>query len=497
MNISVRKLKLASQIYLTIPVYVFMLAWVKIWIALPVCVLLLWSNWEYIKKLWSNTDEKVTFNIFHLFAIISIGVLWISLSGIGGFGMLLHDHQKIYAITKDIIEQSFPITYVYEGQHYYLSAYIAYHIVSPILAGWISYDAANVFLFVYATIGVLLGLIWFSILSNNKLVYSTIFFILVGGIDVAGFLFHSGFTNGLKEILSGTHIQFYWYNSLDIQKYLLYHGNTNVLFWAGPHAVPCWVASGIFFYDVLIKKQLFSSPIYLFPLIFWSPFMLLGMFPYFVYVLFKERKQFAKYLQLGNFLLLPAFLLLLWFVNSVSVEDIHKGFYFLPFVSVKYFVKDGFRLIWFLLFEVGVWLGFLWLTKRKGMTDQERNILIILSIVLCLIPMYRLGKYNDWVQRVSMPSLFLMWILVLQGYQNIKRGALKILFFLLFIIGAADSLSLLNLSYTANGLTFDYHPMKYEDIKSMPETSVENGWPLDQILAKDEPSFFKYIAKSK
>ena len=55
----------------------------------------------------------------------------------------------------------------------------------------------------------------------------------------------------------------------------------------------------------------------------------------------------------------------------------------------------------------------------------------------------------------------------------------------------------MKLSIEKNGLSFDYHPIKYEDIKSIPETSIENGWPLDQFVAKGQPSFFKYIAKDK
>jgi hypothetical protein len=496
MKLPIRSLKTLSLLFLVFPVYVFLLAWVKLWIALPVSVLLLYAIWQYLLGIKAINSKYVSFNKYHLIGILILCLLWMSLSGIGGFGLVLHDNYKIYAIIKDVMEKSWPVEYMYEGQHYYLSAYLSFFITAPIVMGWLSYDAVNVFLFIYSMLGVLISLIWFAVLSKNRLVFGTLFFILIGGFDIAGFLYQNGIFAGFEKIFQGEFIQFYWWNSIDLPKYLLYHGNTNALFWAPGHAIPCWVASGLFFYDFMEEKNLTFSPIYLFPLVSWSPFMLVGLFPYFIYLLFKT--SFSEYLKLQNFLIIPAFLILVWFVTSVSFTELDKGLVFFPLESVKGFLKDGVYLIWFILFEVILWFVFIKIFLSKKEWKENQSTLILLLAVLICIPFYKFGKYNDWVQRVSMPSLFLLWVFVLRAFDSIKNRGFKMIAVLVIFLASADSLSYLKLSaLETNGLSFDNHAVPYDEIKSLPQASVENGWVLDQFAAKGEPSFFKYIAKQK
>jgi hypothetical protein len=244
------------------------------------------------------------------------------------------------------------------------------------------------------------------------------------------------------------------------------------------------------------EKNLTFSPIYLFPLVSWSPFMLVGLFPYFIYLLFKT--SFSEYLKLQNFLIIPAFVILVWFVTSVSFTELDKGLVFFPLESVKGFLKDGVYLIWFILFEVILWFVFIKFFLSKKVWKENQSTLILLLAVLICIPFYKFGKYNDWVQRVSMPSLFLLWVFVLRAFDSFKNRGFKMIAVLVIILASADSLSYLKLSaLETNGLSFENHAVPYDEIKSLPQASVENGWVLDQFAAKGEPSFFKYIAKQK
>src|SRR5690606_35770025 len=173
------------------------------------------------------------------------------------------------------------------------------------------------------SLGVLLAMLWFTLLSRKSALLALLFFVCIGGLDLAGHLFQNGISLGIKKLFDGEWLMLYWSNSLDSQKYLLYHGNTNLLFWAAPHALTSWMLSGLFFYDLLEKRKLSNSPLYLFTAVFWSPFILIGIFPYFLFQLFKEGLK--PFFRMGNWLLLPALLLLLWFVNSVGVGDLQKG----------------------------------------------------------------------------------------------------------------------------------------------------------------------------
>ncbi len=492
-KIPVFLLKILSVIYLGIPVLVLLLGWVRPLYSLPVSAMFLIALFKYIQYNFHGNTEYYTLKTWQFLGVIILGTLWVSLSGIGGFGMLIHDHQKIYALTKDIIQRPWPVTYLYQGQHYYLAAYIGYHIVSPVLAGWISYNAATIFLFCFSSFGVLLGVFWFIILSKSKGLMALLFFMLIGGLDIAGYFLQNGIGFSIREIMSGDFPQIFWSNSLDIDRFLIYHGNTNLLFWAAPHAVPCWVLSGLFFYELIVEKNIYNSPIYLFAMVFWSPFMLVGIFPYFIWYLFKN--SLVPFFSLPNFFIIPAFVILFLFVNAVSVNEIDKGFIFSPLQNSTVFVKDFLKLAWFEFFEVGIWFMATWFLIRKEFWKESKTFLTIILIILICIPFYRLGKYNDWVQRVSMPSLFLLWSYLFRCYSFTKNTFSKLLFILIFSICSLDSVFHLYVSYKHNGLTFDHHPMKFEEVQPMPETSVNNGWPIEQILATGEPFFFKYLAK--
>jgi hypothetical protein len=126
---------------------------------------------------------------------------------------------------------------------------------------------------------------------------------------------------------------------------------------------------------------------------------------------------------------------------------------------------------------------------------REHRIWFGLSLlVLMALPLYKLGKYNDWVQRVSMPSLFLLWIWLIRGIKE-SKSYLKYIAILLIAVSSADSLT-----YWITGLKeskgiLGFNPLKIEEVKSMPQAAKENDWPIEQYLAPADASFFKYVAK--
>ncbi len=494
MKIQITWLKTFSVWFLIIPVYLFFFTWVKPVIAIPVILLLLISQWLYYKEVKAD-ERQLELPAWQFLLLTFLCFWWVSFSGVGGFGLVLHDHHKTYSIARDVIDQEMPVSYLVNGKTYYLASYIAYYLIAPLIGGIFGYSLSTVVLFVYSSLGVLLAMLWFTLLSRKNALLALLFFVCIGGLDLAGHLFQNGFSLGIKKLFDGEWLMLYWSNSLDSQKFLLYHGNTNLLFWAAPHAITSWMLSGLFFYDLLERKQLSNSPLYLFTAVFWSPFILVGIFPYFLFQLFKEGLK--PYLRVGNWLLLPAFLLLVWFVNSVGVGDLQKGLAFLPFEGIKPLMKDLFQIGWFILFEVGLWIIMAYLCERKNWGAHQKTIFFILTAVLCSIPLYRLGKYNDWVQRVSLPSLFLLWVFVLQAIPSIKAGIRFWLITVFILICSFDSIAWIYQSVRFNGFTFGHHPLPYDQVRTMPEASLENDWPLEQVLAPANASFFKYIAKKK
>ncbi|WP_304235861.1 hypothetical protein [Jiulongibacter sediminis] len=484
-KLNIRLLKLVSLCYLILPVFVFFLTWVKVWIGLPVVLLLFYVSFRYSQSL---TEEKAfEINRFYFFGVLLLALLWLSYSGVGGFGIKIHDHYKIYCLAKDISENAWPVSYQFEGKNYFLSSYLGYFISAPVLVGWISYKAIHIFLFLYGFLALIIGLLWLMVLTGVRAFWAVVIFIFVGGFDVAGYIFRNGlsFLEGMP--------QFYWWNSLNSNDYLLYHGNSNLLFWAAPHALPAWVASGVFFYDLLKKKEISWSPVYLFPLVFWTPFILVGLLPFFA--LKAIMGNFRRLLKIDNFLLLIPTFLLVWFVTSVGVAELDQGNIFRNVASKGQFLQVVFNYSWFVLFEVLIWFVIVYLLLKNSMFLREHRIWFGLSLlVLMALPLYKLGKYNDWVQRVSMPSLFLLWIWLIRGIKE-SKSYLKYIAILLIAVSSADSLT-----YWITGLKeskgiLGFNPLKIEEVKSMPQAAKENDWPIEQYLAPADASFFKYVAK--
>ncbi|MGR3811957.1 hypothetical protein [Jiulongibacter sp. NS-SX5] len=485
-NLKIKHLKLATLGYLALPVILFFLTWVKVFIGVSMIALFAVVFYRYAAQL--PKEETESFEITHLLLVLFVGLVWLSYSGVGGFGVKVHDHYKLYALAKDIAENAKPVLYEFNGQKYYLSAYLGYFITAPVLMGWAGYNAVQIFVFAYGFIGISLVLIWHLVLTNQKTVWTALIFIFIGGFDIAGYLFQNGFN------FADSIPQFYWWNSLQSSDYLLYHGNSNLLFWSAPHTFPGWLASGIFFYDLIKKEDLKWSPVYLFTLVFWSPFILVGLLPYFVLKLLSDR--FQGYFKWENILLVIPMALLAWFVTSVGVSDLDQGHFFRNVASGMQGVEHMFNYLWFIFFEVMIWGVIIYVyTRQSDFFQKNKKWFFLMLILLAFIPLYKLGKYNDWVQRVSMPSLFLLWVFVIRMLNVAKLKYAKILVGGLIFISSLDSITYWITGISETKGLFGFDPLKKEEVLPMPQAAVENGWPIEQFLAPEDASFFKYIAK--
>lgn len=486
MRLELKYLKIATVLYLLIPIGLFMVFWVKPWIS-SFCLLgLFYSIYSYWKNMSLQQVRQVQFNAWSFFLLLFMCFWLVSYSGAGGFGIKLHDHLKTYTIMKDVMENGTPVSYIFKGEKYFLAAHLAYNLFGPLTGGFISYEWATICLFIFAGLGYFLTILWVKVISGKNELVVFFFFMLVGGLDIAGYLFDLSHHFDLKSVFKQDWSQLYWYNSLQNSDYLLYHGNVNLLFWAPPHSLPAWLISGIFFYELIIEKNLTYSPLYLFCAVFWSPFILVGLATYFIYYLLKNG--LSRFFRWSNFALIPIFTVLLLFVNSIAIEQLDKGFIF----HSATLVKDIFHYAWFVFFEVGLWLLLVWQLNKE---QSLKPYLWIATICLLAIPMYKLGKYNDFVQRVSIPSLFLLWMMIIKGILPKSNSYLKIAFTCLLLLGSLDSLGWLYSSMKVNGLGFKHEAPKYELIGDSVTVSEEQGWPVEQILAKPNSLFFKYLAR--
>lgn len=491
-SLSIKSLKIASISYLALPIILFFIFWLKSVFCIILISLFAYSFWKYFKN--EENSHKINIPFWLILSLILIVGIWVFVSGAGGWGFQSPDLSKHSSIYKDLIENGTPTSYQYKGKTIYLSAYLAYYIPIPLLFGWLSWPTMMFLVTIWTFLGALLGVIWFCILAESFSFWIVLFFILVGGLDLAGLIYNYGFSDAF-EILSSKFYETipFFAIKIDPKMQLLYQTNTHSLFWGPQHALPCWLATGMFSYEWTKEKNISKSPIYLVLLPFWSPFMLLGLAPFVVYQFFKDGLK--KYFSLQNILLIPVFVVIIWFVNSVPVGNIEKGLIFYKPDRLINYIGEIWAYIFFIIFEVVVWAIPVYLILKKNQDKEKMHLLLFISILLSIIPLYKLGKWNDFVQRVSMPSLFMLWYLVAYIWTKTKSKIFQLIFIFVLILGSWDSLQHILFSIKTTDYKIKYTAIPYEKVSNFVETSRKEKWPIEQSFAPDSALFFKYMSK--
>ncbi len=494
MNIAVniKFLKCLSLAYLALPVFIFMAGWLQ-WQFAFVGIICLGSALAFLIKKIENDYFEISIN--QIIALIIIAFAWVVFSGAGGMGLSVPDLNKHLAIYKDLMQKGMPAVYQQNGSTYYLAAYLGYYLPMPIIFGTFGFKTVMATQYCWTLLGVLLGMTWFGILVQNFKWYVFIVFIFIGGFDIFGFFDRLGIVQAI-EMLSKDFFNYqpFWANDLDQNLRLIYHGNTHDLYWSPQHGVFNWLLCGMFFYDVFKKQNITNTPIYLILGLFWSPLILVGVLPIFLSQL--NYKKLLDFFVVEHFLIIPVAICIILFVNAVPVSDLQKGLIFYAADRKLYVLIQVLNYIKFVFYEVGVWLIFLFIFAKKADLRLYKKQLVFVFLLLLLIPLYRLGKWNDFVQRVSMPSIYALFVMVLLLVKNMHFKT-KIIFVMLVFISAWDAIYHISLSIKVTNGRFKYTVRPTEQIDDFLVTTQKEKWPLAQSFATDSSLFFKYLAKKK
>lgn len=445
-----------SVIYIALPIFIFLAGWLRLAAAIPVCIIFLISLFLMMK----NRPEPVKWHLSRekrLIVIVSVILLaiWVFLSGQGGFSFQNSDYQIRNAIFHDLIEKSWPVIYT-DSQNaagnssiagipnqYMLTYYIAFWLPGALFGKVFGWFAANVFLYFWSLLGVVLISYYLFRTLRNTSVWSIVILIFFSGLDVLGYVIVSGKYPGPID-----HIE--WWSGLQ------YSSNTTLLFWVFNQTITLWLAILL-----ILNMKNSRSLFFLYAmLLLHGPFPFLGMLPF---VLWKAYQGYPltllhKSTDRAN----PAAVFLLWFWNGVrralTFENICGGISVLLIVLL-YMTKNisagktgehnGFSFIYiaFILIECVLYLLFLYI-------DHYKNPLYWISLIsLLIIPFFKVGTSQDFCMRVSIPALFMVQILIQQtllGKQEQKqeqksdrhklsageRKFMQIVFIIMLVIGS-------------------------------------------------------------
>ena len=134
--------------YLFIPIFVFMLSWIKLWISIPLVALILIVLCKTLFDKKSSENDlgiRITPQLIIYSVICFVLVLLLSYYiGEGGFTPQPFDSIKHNYILKDLIDNSWPVRYELQGEKGVLCYYIAGYLM-PALFGKLtsSFDSAS------------------------------------------------------------------------------------------------------------------------------------------------------------------------------------------------------------------------------------------------------------------------------------------------------------------------------------------------------------------
>jgi hypothetical protein len=394
-QVRVPHLAIATLIYLGLPVFIFILGWLRTWIGISAVAILGASFMVLVRKTRGTKSRRVEpASWSSIAAITAIAIVWLYLSGTGGLTPQNYDHHKHNSITADLISRPWPVRYVGFGSTEVrpLVYSIAYYLPAS-LVGWVLGSSwTNAAQLVVTFLGIMLSLAWFLVLSRKHPRFWTLLsaaFILASGMDIVGYWLTHGF-------IIPSYMSLEWWTDV-----FRYNSNTTHLFWGPQHALPGWLATAV----ILETLDQPAFTFLVFPLaaltLLWSPFVTIGLVPFVLLAVSRGLRPALSRESMVSALLL-AFLGAAYFLSSAKAFQ--SGWI--------WNVEPSVRIIDWLVFcvlEFGALVALMRLKGLKG--DLERNIWLACVLTLTVLPAYKVGRVNDLVMRASIPALFAIWVL--------------------------------------------------------------------------------------
>jgi len=427
-------------IFLAIPYLLFIPGWLNTPTTIIVSIIFLYCIANTLRATTSTTSSSVTTHDILAFVLI---IIWVNLSGAGGYGHQTPDYGIHNARLKDLIDYTWPVHYDKNKNFVY---YTGYFLPSAIIGKLSNADIALRSIYPWTILGVTLVLRWLSLLSGWRFsALLVLTFILFGPLDILNLLLldqhaaisiHDTFT----EILTNT-------DYLDFRsKYDLgffignYPSNTFQLFWSPHQVIAGWLCISLLTYSFLKKQTMQIIFIYAL-LCLWSPLIMIALFPFVIVVTLTQlwNKKWRDIITIENTLGAGTLsLLFLIFYLGGGLDAIPS-----PLI-IKNF--DWANKGWILaLFFICAWCAYA-LTQMSFVVQQEtpeRIWFFGLIGVLFLLPLKQLGAYSDLLCRGSAPLMFLLLVFILQSikyYWQQQKQAFLIVLLGLLILGSGSAL---------------------------------------------------------
>jgi len=417
-----------SILYLLLPIILFAFGWLKPGYAIIFSLLATYSAIKASQQFKYSSYTISKKNLITISALFLIAVIWVALSGIGGFGLQSWDFHGRNAIFHDLISHPWPVRYDYTnqpematliGEQGRLVYYFAFFLPAAFFGKLFGWFAANLFLYFWTLLGIMITFFLIFRFFKRISVWIAIAFIFFSGMDFLASVGNSSIypSEGFSNIFTTNQLE-WWAGSI-----FQYSSITTQLFNVFNQCIPAWIITLI-----IIQLRDLKSIWFFYSLLFlFGPFPFAGLFPFvfFKIIQLTREKNTGKMTQK-------------WvrtdFFNKFSknkpdwfnFQNIVGGT-LIFFVSSLFLLSNAgnheFGFIWqfqndigslFFIYVVFCCLEFLVLGLVLLPMSQDKKLLWITLGILITFPLLKYGKMNDFVMRASIPALLILFLITIQ-----------------------------------------------------------------------------------
>lgn len=183
-----------SYLYLALPTATFLFGWLKPLYAIIMVISLIISMYRAVQdfekvELFKDSNPLVRNAGAKTLIIMIVVIVWVGFSGIGGFSFQNSDFTLRNAVFRDLISFQWPVIYSYPNQEGFipysgheggLVYYLSYWLPAALVGKYFGWQIANIALYFWTVIGVLLTLYLFFRYEKRSPIILT--FILIFGV---------------------------------------------------------------------------------------------------------------------------------------------------------------------------------------------------------------------------------------------------------------------------------------------------------------------------
>ena len=434
-QISGKGLVIATISYLYLPIFLFLFTWVKWYFVAAATALLLIAVSRMVRDYIKDKQPGLGIGVGTCFVVVVSVLLFAYYMGYTGGAPQSADWNKHNAILHDLTTRKWPVYYETQERSmltYYIAQYLVPSLIGKLCASfsvteWAQYwwNAAGILLILLHLFRAVKAQGW-----KKQLGTMAVFFFFGGMLPIA-----QQILSVLFRISIGA--QYDYFHFLNINGYFLqYRSNLVSMRWVFPQCIVPWIAMLLLMEH---REKIEHYAALLIPVMLFGILPMVGLFVfaavYACKVLIEEkgnRKIWKRIFSPWNIMTLFSLgiILLLYFGGNIfSDKPKEIGLQF-----VRYGGKDIWIYFIFCLCMYGVYALCIYHKNRK-------DVMFWTAVVsLTVIPLFRMGSWNDFCMGVSIPAMFFMMTALLrflwERTEDIKEGWIKGVLFVCLFIGA-------------------------------------------------------------